>query len=217
VAATNSNLLLMVAQQKFRGDLYHRLAEYVICLPPLRERKQDLVFLVDRFLAQTSKELGKAVRGMSTAAWGLIQAYSWPGNARELRNQLRRAVLLCDDPKGMITPENLGMLTGRTSPSNSFLPAPSVPQGEVKSGRRACPLCDPARLLVQGLDVSLKDLSARVVAQTERAILLQALTLTGGNKAQAARMLHIDYKTIHSKLKSYQISSTPFMKDAYQA
>jgi len=216
VAATNADILLMVDQQTFRGDLYHRLAEYTICLPPLRARKEDLLFLVDRFLTQTNKELGKQVQGLSASAWGLIQRYSWPGNARELRNQLRRAVLLCDDPGEMITPKNLGALDARRSPSEYLGPDQAEPPCPLDGGLRACPLCAPAALLASGSSLPLKELVGRVAVQVERALLLQALELTQGNKAHAARLLHIDYKTIHNKLKAYEISSTTFMRDPYK-
>ncbi|OGA95889.1 MAG: hypothetical protein A3E79_07715 [Burkholderiales bacterium RIFCSPHIGHO2_12_FULL_61_11] len=216
VAATNADLLVMVDQQTFRADLYHRLAEYTICLPSLRERKEDLLFLVDRFLTQTNKELGKQVQGLSASAWGLIQRYNWPGNARELRNQLRRAVLLCDDPGEMIAPKNLGALDARRSPSEYLGPDQAEPPCPLDGGLRACPLCAPAALLASGSSLPLKELVGRVAVQVERALLLQALELTQGNKAHAARLLHIDYKTIHSKLKAYEISSTPFMRDSYK-
>ncbi len=216
VAATNADILLMVDQQTFRGDLYHRLAEYTICLPPLRERKEDLLFLVDRFLTQTNKELGTKVQGLSASAWGLIQRYSWPGNARELRNQLRRAVLLCDDPGEMIAPKNLGALDARRSPSEYLGPDQAEPPCPLDGGLRACPLCAPAALLASGSSLPLKELVGRVAVQVERALLLQALELTEGNKAQAARLLHIDYKTIHNKLKAYEISSTTYMRNPYK-
>lgn len=216
VVATNANLLDMVDQQTFRGDLYHRLAEYTICLPALRARKEDLVFLVDRFLIQTNKELGKQVKGLSAPAWGLIRRHDWPGNVRELRNQLRRAVLLCDDPEGLILPDCLAMLDKRDKPSQRLGLAQAEQCWPEGGHPQACPLCDSAALVASGDDLSLKALSARVTAQMERAILLQVLKLTDGNKAQAARMLQLDYKTIHKKLKAYEISSTQFMKDAYK-
>lgn len=210
VAATNVDLRAMVDQQAFRRDLYYRLAEFTICLSPLRERKEDLAFLVNRFLAQANKELGKQVGGLSDSTWGLIQRYDWPGNARELRNQLRRAVLRCSDPGGVITPECLGILDGRGSPAEYLGPGQPESCRPQDGGGRACPLCAPAALLASGGSPPLKELVGRVTVQVERAILLQALELTQGNKAQAARLLHIDYKTIHSKLKTYEISSTRF-------
>ena len=210
VAATNLDLRAMMDRQAFRRDLYHRLAEFTIVLPPLRERTEDLPFLVNRFLALANKELSKQVGGLSDSAWGLIQRYDWPGNARELRNQLRRAVLLCDDAEEMITPELLGMLDGRGSPSECLGPDQPEQRCPLDGGSRACSLFPPATLLASGGSLPLKELVGRMTAQVERAILLQALELTEGNKAQAARLLHIDYKTIHSKLKAYEISSTRF-------
>jgi two-component system nitrogen regulation response regulator GlnG len=212
VAATNLDLRAMMDQQAFRRDLYHRLAEFTIFLPPLRERTEDLPFLVNRFLALANKELSKQVGGLSGSAWGIIQQYNWPGNARELRNQLRRAVLLCNDPEGLVSPENLGVLDARRSPSECL----GSGQAERDGGSRAYPLLAPAALLASGASPPLKELVRRVTAQVERAILLQTLELTDGNKAQAARLLHIDYKTIQSKLKAYGISSTQFMRDAYK-
>jgi len=210
VAATNVDLQAMVGQQAFRRDLYHRVAEFTICLAPLRERKEDLPFLVNRFIADANRELGKQVGGLSHSAWGLIQRYDWPGNARELRNQLRRAVLLCDDPEEMISSELLGMLDGRHSSSERLGPDQPEQRCPLNGGSRACLLLNPVTLLASGASLPLKELVRAMSAQVECAILLQALELTKGNKAQAARLLHIDYKTIHSKLKAYEISSTRF-------
>jgi len=210
VAATNLDLRAMMDQQVFRRDLYHRLAEFTIFLPPLRERTEDLPFLVNRFLALANQELSKQVGGLSDSAWGLIQRYDWPGNARELRNQLRRAVLLCGDPEEMIAPELLGMLDGRRSPSACLGPGQPEQHCPLNGGSRACPLLTPVALLAAGGSVPLKELVGPMITQVECAILLQALELTKGNKAHAARLLHIDYKTIHSKLKAYEISSTQF-------
>ena len=216
VAATNANLLDMVEKHTFRGDLYHRLAEYTISIPALQDRKEDLAFLVDRFLAQTNKELGKQVRGPNAAAWDLIRAYAWPGNARELRNQLRRAVLMCDDPDGMITPQYLGMISGLQVSCPSVQPvamAHAKTYWSEAGVSAACLLCGSAHeQLMAGADLPLKELTARIVSQIERAILLQVLEVTQCNKAQAARMLHIDYKTLHKKLKEHAISSNPTLK-----
>ena len=210
VAATNLDLRAMMDQQAFRRDLYHRLAEFTILLPPLRERKEDLPFLVNRFIAEANGELSKQVGGLSSSAWGLIQRYDWPGNARELRNQLRRAVLLCNDLEEMIAPELLGMLDGRRSPSQCLEPDQAERRCPLNGGPPACPLLTPVALLAAGGSLPLKELVGPMTAQVECAILLQALELTKGNKAHAARLLRIDYKTIHSKLKAYEISSTRF-------
>ncbi len=211
VAATNLDLRAMMEQQLFRPDLYHRLAEFTILLPALRERKEDLPFLVKRFMAEANDELGKQVLGLTNAAWGLIQRHDWPGNARELRNQLRRAVLLCDNPEEMIVPEILGMLDGRRGSSECLGHGESEQRCPLEGGSSACPLSSPAARLATEGSLPLKQLVEPVTSQVECAILLQALKLSKGNKARAARLLQIDYKTIHSKLKAYQISSAQFM------
>src|SRR5690625_7804065 len=94
VSATNEDLLQAVADGRFREDLYHRLNEFSINIPPLRERKDDLVLFTDFFLQEANKSLNKEVLELSDEAQQVFINYSWPGNLRELRNILRRAVLL---------------------------------------------------------------------------------------------------------------------------
>ncbi len=206
VAATNADLLAMVEEQTFRGDLYHRLAEYTIRIPPLRERREDLRFLVDRILNQTNMELGKRVQALSTAAWGLIDRYSWPGNVRELRNQLRRAVLLCDEADGLILPEHLGALDERVGKALPTAPGPAA--AAPRAGPSTCDVCGSQDLLTPGLGLSFKEMTGQCNARIEREILLRALRISHGNKALAARILQIDYKTIHTKIKLYEICTT---------
>jgi transcriptional regulator with PAS, ATPase and Fis domain len=95
VAATNQDLERLVAEGKFRRDLYYRLNVYPITLPPLRERQEDLGPLTMYFLERFSQELRKEVRGISKEALGLLERYPWPGNVRELENVIERAVILC--------------------------------------------------------------------------------------------------------------------------
>jgi DNA-binding NtrC family response regulator len=218
VAATNADLRALVDKQLFRGDLYHRLSEYHINIPALCERPEDLVFLVERFLAQTNKELTKQVGGLSQAAWDLIYAHRWPGNARELRNQLRRAVLMCDEPDGIISPKHLMMICGAQDMVSASVPA-TMPAADttgwsVKAvAGVSSHITDAADLLAAGMDLPLKQFSEGLVAQCERAILLEVLTLTQCNKARASRLLHIDYKTLLKKLKEHSISTSHLMSD----
>ena len=85
----------MIEQEKFRADLYYRLNVFPIYVPPLRDRKSDLLLLADHFVEKFSKNSGKNVRRISTAAIDLLVSYHWPGNVRELENCIERAVLLC--------------------------------------------------------------------------------------------------------------------------
>ncbi len=96
VAATNKNIELAIAQGGFREDLFHRLNVFTIFIPPLRERKPDVLLLADHFLERFASEHGKDIRRISTPAIDMLTAYHWPGNARELQNVIERAVLVCD-------------------------------------------------------------------------------------------------------------------------
>ena len=97
VAATNKNLEQAVEEGGFRSDLYYRLNVFPIYLPPLRERKTDILLLADHFLERYSKENSKEIRRFSTPAIDMMMDYHWPGNVRELENCIERAVLLCEE------------------------------------------------------------------------------------------------------------------------
>ncbi|MBI5419302.1 MAG: sigma-54-dependent Fis family transcriptional regulator [Deltaproteobacteria bacterium] len=179
VAATNRDLSA-ADPAVFRPDLYHRLSGYVIHVPPLRARMEDLIFLAKRFLDLTNQNLGKNVRGFSEAALDLLLGHDWPGNVRELCNVIRRAVLLADD---VIDAGHLGPL-------------------------RANGVEIPARRSLGGGaadNVSLKEIVRRSAVAVEREAIMQALQESGRNKAKAARLLKIDYKTMLTKLKKYVI------------
>lgn len=94
LAATNENLRVAVSEGKFREDLYHRLNEFSIQIPPLRERKEDLFLFVEYFLDSANKALDKEVMGLSPQVEQAFKKYSWPGNLRELKNVIKRSVLL---------------------------------------------------------------------------------------------------------------------------
>ena len=96
VAATNKNLEKAVEDGSFRGDLYYRLNVFPIYMPPLRERKTDILLLADFFLEKYGKENGKDIKRFSTPAIDMLMDYHWPGNVRELENCIERSVLLCD-------------------------------------------------------------------------------------------------------------------------
>lgn len=94
IVASNSKLWEICRQGSFREDLYHRLNEFAIDIKPLRERSEEILFYADHFLQQSCRELGKPARSFSSDAWNAIMQYRWPGNLRELRNVVRRGVLL---------------------------------------------------------------------------------------------------------------------------
>ncbi|MBI3939349.1 MAG: sigma-54-dependent Fis family transcriptional regulator [Acidobacteria bacterium] len=185
VAATNTDLHASTASGSFRGDLLFRLNEFCIEVPPLRERKGDIVYLARRFLNLASTELGKEVQ-LSDDAIEELLLYDWPGNVRELQSCIRRATLLAD---GVISAEHLPVtelrLFRRNGARDSF-PLPKLAQAGARQ-------------------YSLRAIVRRSVVKAERDALVQVLRQTGGNKAKAARLLQIDYKTIHTKVKQYSI------------
>ncbi len=123
IAATNKNLEEAVEEESFRGDLYYRLNVFPIYLPPLRERKTDILLLSDHFLEKYSKENGKEIKRFSTPAIDMLMAYHWPGNVRELENCIERAVLLCEE--GVVHSYHLPP-TLQTGAESDTLPAQSM-------------------------------------------------------------------------------------------
>ncbi|NOT26047.1 MAG: sigma 54-interacting transcriptional regulator [Acidobacteria bacterium] len=96
IAATNKDMEKAIADGSFREDLYYRLNVFTIFVPPLRDRKADMLLLADHFLEKFSREHGKVIKRISTPAIDMLMSYHWPGNVRELENALERAVLVCD-------------------------------------------------------------------------------------------------------------------------
>ena len=96
IAATNRDLEKAIAERQFREDLYYRLDVFSIFVPPLRDRKPDIMLLADHFLAKYARSHKKIIRRISTPAIDMLMSYHWPGNVRELENTLERAVLTCD-------------------------------------------------------------------------------------------------------------------------
>lgn len=108
ISATNADIREAVREKKFREDLFYRLGEFIISIPPLRERVEDITFLSQKFLTETADELDKPVRALSEESLALLKDYSWPGNVRELKNVIRRAVLVSQGE--VILPEHIVFL-----------------------------------------------------------------------------------------------------------
>ena len=176
IAATNRNLRGMVAAGTFREDLYYRLCDFTIDIPSLRERKKDIIYLAKRFLDLAENELGKKTVGLSESAIEALIAYDWPGNVRQLKAVIRRSALVAT---GAITEKDLGI--GHVAMLASVL----APEEGVASWKGA----------------SLREIVRRSVVEVEKRVLVGVLQVTGGNKAKAARLLQIDYKTMHTKAK----------------
>src|SRR5690606_48322 len=96
ICATHRDLKRQIEAGAFREDLYFRLNVFSVQLPPLKERREDIPLLAQHFVERFASEAGKRIRGVTPAAMEILQAYSWPGNIRELRNTMERGVILCD-------------------------------------------------------------------------------------------------------------------------
>jgi DNA-binding NtrC family response regulator len=180
LVATNEDLNVAVRRGTFSRDLFYRLSEFTIFIPPLRERKEDVEHLANRFLQATNAELNKDLPGFSDAALQILLNNDWPGNVRQLRSAIRSAVLRADD---WITPSNL--ILGDSTAEDQASPT-ETPEFDLNGA-------------------SLRELVRRKTVEVERQALTEALKKTGGNKAKAARLLQIDYTTMHAKLKQYGI------------
>jgi DNA-binding NtrC family response regulator len=176
VAATNMAPESLLESGRFRPDLFYRLNEFVLRVPPLRERREDIPYLSRRFLTDGNAELGKNIQGFSSGALELLTTCQWPGNVRELLHVVRQAALVAGDVIGE------GDLTVRAAARSRLL---------------------AERPQWKGLP--LREVVRQHLVLVERRVLMEALQTASGNKAQAARMLKIDYKTIHQKLKEYGI------------
>jgi two-component system, NtrC family, response regulator PilR len=128
VAATNQNLSRLVAEGKFREDLYYRINVIPMHLPPLRDRREDIALLAEHFLEKHAARAAKALRGISEEALELLTAYDWPGNVRELENVIERCVAL--EPTSVVLPETLPVDIGHgpslRATSNESPPAPGA-------------------------------------------------------------------------------------------
>ena len=185
LAASGHNLEGLAERGSFRPDLYFRLNEYTISIPPLRERKEDIVYLAKRFLDIANLELSKSIKGFSSAAVEAVLAYRWPGNVRQLRSCVRRAVLMAED---IVTVEHLGLPQKTCKLLAEEEPAACLSAPGKESG-----------------DLSLREIVWRQTVHVERRAIIHALQRTGGNKAKAARLLQVDYKTLHSKVREYGV------------
>lgn len=178
IAATNKDLKRSIEEKAFREDLYYRLTVFQIIIPPLREHPEDIPLLSDHFLSYFNSRFRKNIRMIDPEAKHLLEMYHWPGNIRELRNVLERAVIL--ETGDIIHVESL--------------PAEMVkPSGEKKPLQRVSDEAD--ELLTEG--ASLYDL--------EKQTILTALNKTSYNQTRAARLLGITRDTLRYKMKKYSL------------
>ena len=176
LSATNAALEQAVEEGKFRSDLYHRLKVVSINLPPLCERKDDIIPLLDHFRRVFAQRHGKKVKGISAAASHALLAYDWPGNVRQLRNFVESMVVI--DIDGILDVDDL---------PPEVAPPETAAQFETDA-------TGPLQLVGQPLE------------EIERWAIEQTLQLSGGNREETARKLGIGARTLYRKLKEYGIT-----------
>jgi transcriptional regulator with GAF, ATPase, and Fis domain len=189
IAATHRNLERLIAEGRFREDLYYRLNVVSITLPPLRERGEDIFELARFFLRRAAERMGKRVTQFDDDVIAALSGYHWPGNIRELENVVERAVVLADGERVMLADipvelrdgGSLELLRGTDRSASTLL----IPRTAAVRSRPA-----PSAVVVTGSD-------------DERALLLRALEQCQGNKAEAARLLDMPRSTYFSKLKKH--------------
>jgi transcriptional regulator with GAF, ATPase, and Fis domain len=181
LAATNRNLKAAIGQGSFREDLYYRLAVFDIVLPPLRERPEDIPVLVDAFLEEIGRNVGRPAGGVSQEVQDKLAAYPWPGNVRELRNALERAVILCEG--GLITSEHLPLGIAAAARPEPGIAGPAVASG-------AGPGPGPGTL-----------------DAAEREMILKALAQAGNNKSKAARALGLTRAQLRSRIEKHGLAT----------
>jgi len=204
VAATNCNLLNEVKSGNFREDLYYRLESFVIPVPPLRSRREDIPTLAAHFAERIAAEDGRAVRGFSPQALQDLISYDWPGNIRELRNAVSQAVVLTKN--GIIDssqlPEKLCVRrTTETSAQPVMISAYTSHANAIRDDKMRIPQTNGTQIQLSietGLDA--------MVIQ----IMLKTLEICNGNVTRAAQILGISRKTIYNRLRGEGIGKERF-------
>jgi two-component system response regulator HydG len=218
IVASNERLSVACRTGKFREDLYHRFNEFSIDLPPLRERKDDILLFAKRFLQETASDLGRSIQGFSLEVEELLLRYPWYGNVRELKNIIKRATLLTDGPwvQAHALPFEItyygrvGLEDGEEAappPPVSVSAVGSAPfspmqQAAVPPPPLYSPLPPPSFPTPIPQHTDLKT----VAQNAEYQRIIQALQQARYNKSKAAELLGIDRKTLYNKLKAYNIT-----------
>jgi DNA-binding NtrC family response regulator len=177
LAATNRDPAEAIARGELRSDLFYRLNVFHIDLPPLREHVEDLPAMAEAMISEMNQKHGKKVSGVGQSILDRMMAYDWPGNARELRNTIERAVVLC--------------------PDGAPLDAAHLPPAFGKAQAQSMPVFDANIVSVR---------VGTTVDEAERLLIMRTLESTGQNKTRAAEILGVSLKTLHNKLKEYSHS-----------
>ncbi|MFY7761428.1 sigma-54-dependent transcriptional regulator [Aquidulcibacter sp.] len=215
IAATNKDLAKLVAEGRFREDLYYRLNVFPIDAPPLRERMEDIPALIKHFVTRINAEEGKRVLGATPQAMAMLQGFDWPGNVRQLENTVFRAVVLCDGD--FLQPEDFPHI--QAALPHFVADAPSVDM-EVAAPQASPPMSGSIELpalpansdllaaaIEAGNGIAIFDPAGhlRTLEQIERDLIEYAIDLYAGHMTEVARRLGIGRSTLYRKLKEYDL------------
>ena len=188
IAASNRDLEKAEREGQFRQDLYYRLAIIAIFIPPLRERKEDILPLVDFFIERYNRKFKKSVRGITDETRRLLLNHNWPGNVRELKNSIERAMILEDEP--LLRPAYLPFSVGESGGLTAFERTSPEDGGQKIANGRVLP-----RLYIPEGGTSLEEV--------ERSMVELAMRQANGNQTHAARLLDISRDALRYKLKKF--------------
>ncbi len=188
IAASNRDLEKAVRDGQFRQDLYYRLAIIAIFIPPLRDRKEDIMPLVDFFIERYNRRFKKSIRGITDETRRLIFTHNWPGNVRELKNTIERGMILEDEP--FLRPVYLPFSVGESGGRTVFERTSSADGGQALPNGRTLP-----RLYIPEGGTSLEEV--------EHAMVELAMRQSNGNQTHAAKLLDISRDALRYKLKKF--------------
>ena len=199
LVASNEKLIETSKKGKFREDLYHRFNEFSIDVPPLRDRKQDIMTFAQFFLDQTNEELGKKVKGFSSDVIEIFMTYAWYGNLREMKNVIKRATLLTDGDwiESKTLPfeiSNYAKLLFNDSPQYPL--QPQIIQYDTPQN---------LPIIVAEVLIATKPTLKSAAVDAEHDMILKILKEVNFNKSKAARMLGIDRKTLYNKMRIFEL------------
>lgn len=187
IFATNEDLEALVEENKFRKDLYFRLCEYIIQIPPLRERLDDIPHLAYCFIKESNPELNKNIKNISNQAIAKLMRYHWPGNVRQLRNYIRRAMLRAETE---ILPEHIDIPAGKQFKLEEFHTLDRVEQ------------------LSNHLDCdNYKQVLNNITDSIEKKLVKHALKISNNNISEAARIFGIDRSAFYRKMNKHEINT----------
>lgn len=200
VAATNQDILTMIKNKTFRADLFDRLNQVPIFLPPLRDRYEDVPLLVKHFLGIISKEMGTK-KSITEDALNFLKAYDWPGNVRELLNAVKRAYLMSRST--LLDKHDFLFLAQGTSREDMIK---ELSLEEIIDWK----LIEFMRIIQSG---EMTDVYDFIISQVEKPLIKKILNMTNGNQIKAAQILGLNRNTLRKKMKQFQIESKEFKKN----